>query len=98
MRWAKESLVGTRGGGTLEVGAPSGWGYDILGSGLADREKMEVVLGGAVGGRAVVGGGDTLGDRRGGILGGDCWGTLGASGGAGAGGVGSCYWDGYFQF
>ena len=39
VRWATESLVGTRGGGTLEVGAPSGWGYDILGSGLADRER-----------------------------------------------------------
>ena len=51
---------------------------------------MEVVLGGAVGGRAVGGGGDTLGDRRGGTLEGGCWGTLGAGRGAGEDDVGSC--------
>ena len=50
---------------------------------------MEVEWDGARGGRAVGGIVDTLGDRRGGILGGVCWGTLGAGGGAGADGVGS---------
>ena len=59
---------------------------------------MELVLGGAVGGRAVGGGGDTLGDRGGGNLGGGCWVTLGYGGGAGADGVGSYCWDGCFQF
>ena len=59
---------------------------------------MEVVLGVAVGGRAVGGGVDNLGDRLGGTLGGGFWGTLGAGGGSEADGVVSSCWDGSFQF
>ena len=59
---------------------------------------MEVVLSGAVGGRAVGGGGDTLGDWRGGALVDGCLGTLGADGRSGLNGVGSRCWDVCFQF
>ena len=54
---------------------------------------MEVVWGGARGGWAVGGVGDTLGDWRGGTLGGGCRITLGDGGRAGADGVGSG-WEG----
>ena len=71
-RWATGPSVGDKGGGTLGVWRPLGVGILYVGSRIGGPGKMEVVLGGAVGGRAVGGGGDTHGDRRGATLGVGC--------------------------
>ena len=72
VRWATGSLVGERGRGTLGGWRPLGVGILYVGSRIGGPRNIEVVLGGAVGVRTVGGGGDTLGYRRGGTLGGGC--------------------------
>ena len=78
VQWAIGSWVGERGGGALGGWRPLGVGKCYIWSRICGLGNSEVVLGGAgVGcgagaGPLVGGGGDTLGDRQGGTLGGGC--------------------------
>ena len=88
VRVAMGSWGGERGGGTLGGWRPLGVGMWYVGSGIGSPGNSEVVLGGERGdhgagaGGLVEGGDATLGDRRGG--------TLGGGGGVGGGEGGSC--------